>query len=155
MRRIFGVALVALVLAVGLSLPLVAQDSGNGKDGKDGKDGMAAHDGHQKCVECGEWMRSYRICQDTFTHCTDKGGDHADGHHLRLLLDCAEICRITATLHGHRSDLCPAESVVCIDACERCAASCDRVASDDPMMRACAEQLRRCANASKGASKRP
>jgi hypothetical protein len=160
-KKIFGAALVALVLAVGLSLPLVAQESptGKGTDGvagvDSGRDGAPMHDGTQKCPQCAEYMNSYKACQEAFTHCTDKGGKHADGEHLRMLLDCAEICRITALLHGHRSELCAAESAVCMDACARCAASCERVASDDPKMKACAEQLRQCTKACQGATKKP
>src|ERR1700689_1406299 len=100
-KKIIGVALAVVVIALGYSVRLVAQDSSksNRKDGvpsgndgvagigteKDGtaNDGVASHDGKQKCSACAEWMNSYRVCQETFMHCSDKGGKHSDGQHLR------------------------------------------------------------------------
>ena len=72
------------------------------------------------------------------------GGAHQGPEaHIRLLLDCAEICQTSANfmvrgseLHGH---LCAA----CAAVCERCADECDKL-GEDPHMAACAEICRAC-----------
>ncbi len=42
------------------------------------------------CVDC------HNICTETANHCLTLGGAHADAAHIRLLLDCAEICQTSA-----------------------------------------------------------
>ena len=64
---------------------------------------------------------------------------------VRLLLDCAEICRTSADFMIRGSDAAsahlprPAPPI-----CARCADECDRM-GEDPYMAACAEICRRCA----------
>jgi Domain of Unknown Function (DUF326) len=90
------------------------------------------------CQECHE------VCLHTVTHCLDKGGRHAEAHHIRLLLDCAEICETSANFMIRHSDLHAETCRACSEVCERCAEDCERLADDD-MMRRCAEICRRCA----------
>jgi hypothetical protein len=77
-------------------------------------------------------------------HCLEKGGRHAEPQHIRLLLDCAEICQTSANFMVRGSDLHAATCRACAEVCERCADDCERMA-DDEMMRRCAEICRRCA----------
>ncbi len=44
----------------------------------------------QNCLDC------YRVCLEMVTHCLQMGGRHAEASHIRLLLDCVEICRTSA-----------------------------------------------------------
>src|SRR5450830_1628598 len=44
----------------------------------------------QECTNC------HGICVETITHCLEMGGKHAEAAHIRLLLDCAEICQTSA-----------------------------------------------------------
>jgi hypothetical protein len=96
------------------------------------------------CTDC------HRVCLETLTTCLRLGGKHAAAEHLRLLLDCAEICQTSTDfmLRGsahHRltcgtcAKLCRAcesscrqlggaEMQPCIAACARCADSCERMA---------------------------
>jgi hypothetical protein len=90
------------------------------------------------CQECHE------ICLRTVTHCLQKGGRHAEASHIRLLLDCAEICETSANFMIRGSDLHAFTCGACAEACRRCAEDCERMADDD-MMRRCAEVCRRCA----------
>ena len=39
-----------------------------------------------RCSDC------HNACVETVTHCLTIGGEHAAVDHIRLLLDCAEIC---------------------------------------------------------------
>lgn len=86
-----------------------------------------------------------RICQETFNHCLEMGGRHAAPSHLRILLDCAEVCG-TASGTLLRGAVNGPLWAACIAACEVCEASCRNVGDDD-QMRACAEACRACADA--------
>jgi hypothetical protein len=90
------------------------------------------------CGECHE------ACLRTVTHCLEKGGRHAELGHIRLLLDCAEICATSADFMLRGSDLHPATCGACAEVCERCAEDCRR-SGDDDVMRHCAELCARCA----------
>ncbi|HEX9945692.1 MAG TPA: four-helix bundle copper-binding protein [Thermoanaerobaculia bacterium] len=92
----------------------------------------------EHCEEC------HRICLETVTHCLEKGGRHAEPSHLRLLLDCAQICHTSADFMLRGSDLHVLTCGVCAEVCERCADSCERL-GDDQVMRRCAEVCRHCA----------
>ena len=92
----------------------------------------------QECHHC------HDICMETITHCLEMGGDHAAPSHMRLLLDCADICQTSAhfmlRISDHHSRLCG----VCAEVCEDCAADCERF-EDDQVMQQCAEACRSCA----------
>ena len=98
----------------------------------------------EQCIE--SCTRCHRLCLETAArHFRGEGGAHQGPEaHIRLLLDCAEICQTSANfmvrgseLHGH---LCAA----CAAVCERCADECDKL-GEDPHMAACAEICRACA----------
>lgn len=44
----------------------------------------------KECLSC------HSICLNTVTYCLEQGGPHAEAGHIRLLLDCAEICQTSA-----------------------------------------------------------
>lgn len=90
------------------------------------------------CSDCHE------ICLETVTYCLEKGGEHAEAPHIRVLLDCAEICETSHDFMLRGSDLHGRTCDVCAQVCERCAEDCERF-GDDEQMRACAEACRRCA----------
>lgn len=92
----------------------------------------------QECQSC------HAVCIETVTHCLQKGGQHAEAEHIRLLLDCVEICQTSANFMLRGSDLHVHTCAACAEVCERCAEDCERMADDD-MMRRCAEACRRCA----------
>lgn len=88
------------------------------------------------CTECG------RVCLETVIWCLQQGGDHAAPSHIRLLLDCAEICRTSADFMIRGSDFHAQTCGLCADICERCAESCGEMEGET--MRRCAEVCRRC-----------
>ena len=90
------------------------------------------------CEEC------HRICMETLVYCLQKGGDHAEADHIRLLLDCAEICQTSANFMSRTSDLHTETCRACSAVCEHCAESCERM-SGDTQMKLCADACRRCA----------
>jgi hypothetical protein len=100
----------------------------------------------QNCLDC------HSICLNTVTYCLQKGGNHVEQSHIRLLLDCAEICQTSANFMLRTSQLHPRTCEVCAEVCERCAENYVRVAApkelrmgDDAQMKACADMCRRCA----------
>jgi hypothetical protein len=91
-----------------------------------------------RCLEC------YRVCVEALRHGLLHGGPQADATHVRLLLDCIDICRTSADFMLRASDLHPRTCAVCAEVCQRCSDDCARF-GDDPIMQRCAEVCRECA----------
>jgi hypothetical protein len=93
----------------------------------------------QHCTEC------HNVCVETLDHELRLGGPHAAADHVRLLLDCAQLCATSDDFMLRGSDLSGRVCGVCAEACDRCAADCERLAGDDQLIRRCAEVCRQCA----------
>jgi hypothetical protein len=91
------------------------------------------------CQEC------HSICTETVTHCLEMGGRHAGADHIRLLLDCADICATSADFMLRVSPEHERTCGVCAELCRKCAESCEQLGEGDQTMRQCAEKCRRCA----------
>lgn len=94
----------------------------------------------QNCHECAE------TCLETVNYCLQKGGEHAKAEHIRLLLDCAEICDTSHNFIARESELHGTVCNVCAEICERCAESCEMIGGNDEQMKKCAEVCRKCAD---------
>jgi hypothetical protein len=92
----------------------------------------------QNCSTC------HNVCLQTLTYCLGMGGKHAEASHIRLMLDCEEICQTSANFMLRGSDFHSRTCGVCAEVCERCAQDCDRF-GDDAQMKLCADTCRRCA----------
>jgi len=103
-----------------------------------GQMGPAMQECIRNCTEC------HRVCLETVAHCLQLGGPHAEAAHIRLLLDCVQICATSADFMTRRSDLHARTCAVCAEVCERCAEDCEQF-GDDEQMKRCAEVCRRCA----------
>lgn len=94
----------------------------------------------EACQECD------RLCLALVSHCQTKDRQQAGMKQIRLLLDCAEICRTAVGFLPHGSALhltiCNACAVVCL----KCAAACEEFASDE-LMQGCAAACRCSAEA--------
>lgn len=89
------------------------------------------------CLEC------YKACLDHLTHhCVEVGGPHTEPAHVRLMMDCIEICRACADFcvrnTANRLDIGP----VCEKICRACAEHCERLTGMEKCVAAC----RRCAD---------
>lgn len=121
----------------------------------------ATMDGHHMSEEM---RRCIQLCQDCHAlciqmigHCLRLGGRHAAPDHIRLLLDCAQICTTSADYMARESSLHDRVCGLCSEVCRLCAESCEHVAGDDQMVQQCVEMCRRCAGSceqmeSKGAA---
>jgi len=92
----------------------------------------------QDCLDC------HRACLQTLVYCTRQGGPQADPNHLRLMMDCAQVCQTSADFMLRHSPLHVHTCRACAEVCQACADDCDRMASD-PRMKACADTCRHCA----------
>ncbi len=93
----------------------------------------------QNCLTC------HSTCVVTLAHCLEVGGAHVQAAHLRLLLDCAEICQTSANFMLRGSALHQRTCGVCAEACTQCAEACANM-GDDSQMQACAVICRQCAD---------
>lgn len=100
-----------------------------------------------KCAAC------HRVCLETLTYCTEKGGRHAETSHMQLLMDCAQICQTSADFVIRKSEFGEKACYFCGDVCDRCAESCEGFQGDEQMRR-CAETCRQCAEACRQAAPR-
>ena len=78
----------------------------------------------QECHNC------HDSCAETVTHCLQMGGDHAEPNHIRLLLDCNEICQTSANFMLRTSEFYGQTCGVYAHVCERCAEDYERFGDD-------------------------
>lgn len=73
--------------------------------------------------------------------CLTKGGVHAAPAHIRIMLDCAQICATTADFMVRASEYHASICLLCAGICEACAKSCAGM----PGMEACLAMCQACA----------
>lgn len=88
------------------------------------------------CTQC------HRTCLHEATmHCLEEGGKHAEPSHLRLMLNCAEICQTSANFMLSGSKFHHLTCGACAEICSACAQSCEQIEG----MESCAAACRNCA----------
>ena len=100
----------------------------------------------QECID--NCNNCHAACLETVEYSLEKGGEHATEAHIRLLLDCAEICQTSANFMLRMSPLHAVICAACAEVCEQCARDCERF-PDDRQMAACARMCRKCAESCK------
>jgi hypothetical protein len=98
----------------------------------------------RECIE--STSECYTVCAETLNYSLDGGRSLADELHLRLLIDCCEVCQTTQNTLLRSSDLGMMLAAVCVEACEKVAESCRRVDGSDEKLTACAEVCDRTAD---------
>lgn len=94
----------------------------------------------QMCID--QCTNCHDIClRDATTHCLEMGGEHVRPEHLKLMFDCADICRTAADFMLRGSPRHAQICGVCAEICEACAEDCERVGD----MQECVEACRACA----------
>src|SRR6516162_1479562 len=96
----------------------------------------------QKCIEI--CTQCHEACLETLSHCLRSG--HTAPSHLRILMDCAEICQTSANFLMRNSDVHRELCAACAAACTACASSCLQFVGD-VAMKPCEEICRECADA--------
>ena len=97
----------------------------------------------QACVDNCE--KCHDVCLETIFHCLEMGGKHADAGHIRLLMDCSQICETNEDFMVRASEYSPQVCGVCADICDACAKSCESLADGADFMQRCADICRKCA----------
>ena len=93
-------------------------------------------DAVKACLDC------HSVClRMAVGYCLERGGRHAEQEHLRLMLNCAELCQTSANFMLSDSPLHGRVCLICAEACEACAKSCEQVGD----MRECVEECQNCA----------
>ena len=93
----------------------------------------------ENCTQC------HSVCTETAQHCLQMGGKHAEAAHIRLLLDCAEICQTSTDFMLRGSAKHTITCGACAEICLACAEECERIGPEDRMMKHCADICRTCA----------
>jgi hypothetical protein len=131
-----------LAVTAGGGLQLLASGDAFAQSGKpaaahpSGMDSSMMRDAIKACLDC------HSTClQTAMSYCLERGGRHVEQQHLRLMLNCAEICQTSANFMLSGSPLHARVCAVCAEVCEACAKSCEQVGD----MRECVEECKRCA----------
>lgn len=98
--------------------------------------------GMRECIDT--CLGCHQSCLQTVEHCLSLGGKHASPDHIRLLLDCAEICQVSADFLLRNSPRHGLTCRVCAEVCQACSDNCSS-GKADAAMQACAEACKRCA----------
>ncbi len=90
----------------------------------------------QSCIDA--CSSCHQVClQMAMKHCLESGGKHVDPEHFRLMMNCADICQISANLQLSGSTFSSRLCELCADVCEACANSCRNLDGMEDCVRAC------------------
>lgn len=102
----------------------------------------AMDQGMQACIDA--CQQCHNIClQAAMTQCLHMGGKHVEAEHIRLMINCSEICQTAANFMLSQSALHSVICAACAQVCHACATNCEQVGDMDECVQAC----RRCAEA--------
>jgi hypothetical protein len=89
--------------------------------------GVGMHDAIELC------LRTHQECMETFQYCLQRGGEHSDPHHLKLMQTCVEITYSAARFMMLQSSYHHMICEICAQICQACAKSCESL-RDDAML---------------------
>lgn len=80
------------------------------------------------------------VCNETLAYCLEQG--HVEPDHILCLVDCIELCTLTAHFVARDSHLASQVLELCAQACKDCEESCEEYQDGDERMKACADVCR-------------
>lgn len=92
------------------------------------------------CIAC------YQECMSCLPHCLEQGGRHVEKKHITLMMECAQICNMSATIMQLKGEFAYELCQVCARVCDACAESCSSIDPNDSMMQKCTDMCRKCAD---------
>jgi len=93
----------------------------------------------ENCQQC------HAIClQTVMNHCLEAGGTHVEPEHVRLMLNCAEICQTSANFMLSNSPVFCAVCQACAVVCNACAESCEKIGEMSDCLKACRQCAASC-----------
>lgn len=138
----------ASLVATGASFMMLPRGSAASTDGLEplpllAQDRHHTDDEMKKCIQlCRD---CHAMCTQTIAHCLKLGGRHATPDHIRLMLDCAQMCATSVDYMVRESPFHDRICRLCSELCKECAKDCQGVAGDDQMVKECLEMCRKCA----------
>ena len=135
-RNLYGSTLMILVgfAAMAAGGPAAAEDKG---------------DHHAHFAKCAKVCADCQLqCDMCFAHCRSLLAQGQKEHEatMQLCVDCAECCKLAATLSARMSPLSSEACDCCAKCCDKCAESCEKIPNDKHMAE-CAKSCRDCAKA--------
>ena len=77
-------------------------------------------------------------------HCLESGGKHVEADHLRLMMNCAEICQTALNFMLSDSRFSPEVCGTCAEICEACGQSCEQLDGMEECVQACRQCAEHC-----------
>ena len=102
-----------------------------------------AHEKNQSLIEA--LNNCAAECNHCATACLEEQDVKMLSRCIKLDLDCADVCQLTASLVARGSEHASHLLKECADICDACAEECEKHAEHMDHCRACAEECRRCA----------
>lgn len=97
---------------------------------------MYAGSSMQSCID--DCDRCHQVClQTAMNYCLNTGGKHVEAEHFRLMMNCAEICQLSANFMLSNSHFHNRTCAVCAEICEACATDCRKIGDMDDCVEAC------------------
>ena len=109
----------------------------------------AAHEHEAHFLACAKACADCQIqCDMCFAHCHGHLAEGKTEHaaSCQLCVDCADCCKLAATLTARMSPLSAEACECCVKCCDKCATECEKY-KDHKHMAACATSCRDCAKA--------
>jgi hypothetical protein len=100
-----------------------------------------AHQQHQDCIEA--CQKCAAECEHCASACLQEDNVKMMALCIQLDRDCADFCRLSATLMSRNSPFAAEFCLLCAKVCEACAAECER--HDMDHCKRCAKACRQCA----------
>ncbi len=95
----------------------------------------------QRCIDA--CMKCAQACNECFKACLNEADVGARARCISTLVDCAELCQMSAAYMTRDSQFAQAICGMCADVCERCAQECAMF--KDSHCQECAQICRDCA----------
>ena len=109
---------------------------------------QAAENPHaESFMKCAKTCADCQVqCDMGFHHCATLVAEGKKEHAkcMHLCVDCADCCKLAASLTARHSSLAGPACECCAKCCDECATACEKIA-DDKTMAACAKECRECA----------
>lgn len=86
-----------------------------------------------------------QVClQTAMNQCLEMGGRHVEPQHFRLMMNCAEICQLSANFMLSSSRFHNRTCELCAEICEACAMDCENIGGMDECVSVCHECADSC-----------
>lgn len=105
-------------------------------------EGSESETNQEKCIR--DCMKCFENCTRTISYCISQGGKHVEAEHIKIMMECIDMCRMSATLMISNAQFSHEHCQLCAKVCDACAESCDSL-GEDKVMGECAASCRTCA----------